>query len=196
MRSQLANLVTISRVILVLPFWLALERPGLPGAVIAVVCATLMELSDFFDGRVARHLGVVSETGKLLDPAADSFSRLSVFLALATHPAPGPSEPWFPAGAVVFLLLRDVGVSFVRQVSAARGVVVAARASGKIKAVVQALAIWTILGLHLDATLSGAIRDGARTVAAIACWVTVAVTLGSLVDYARGAMAPPSSGSL
>jgi CDP-diacylglycerol--glycerol-3-phosphate 3-phosphatidyltransferase len=185
MRAHAANLITLARVVLVLPFWIAFAGTSARSAAAAVACAFLMELSDLLDGRVARRLGVVSDVGKLLDPAADSFSRLSVFIAFASTPAPGGGDPWFPAWAVVLLLFRDVGVSFIRQLCAVRGVVVAARLTGKLKAAVQAAAIWLILGLNLHATATGALATHARTAAWGACAVTVLVTLVSFVDYLR-----------
>jgi CDP-diacylglycerol--glycerol-3-phosphate 3-phosphatidyltransferase len=187
LREQAANLVTAVRVVLVLPFWLAFERTGVPFAAIAIGCAFFMELSDLLDGTVARRLGVVTDLGKLLDPAADSFSRLAVFLALATHPSPGGNAPWFPAWALLVLIFRDVSVSFLRQVSASRGVVIAARTSGKIKALAQGGGIWVILALHLRATVAGAPDEVARTIATGASLALVAVTLVSLVDYVWGA---------
>ncbi len=193
-KQNIANAVTLSRVVLVLPFWVAFGRPGMRCAVVALVCVFLMELSDLLDGTIARRIGVVSDVGKLLDPAADSFSRLAVFLALATHAAPGGGEPWFPAWGVALLLLRDVGVSFLRQLAAVSGVVVAARPSGKIKALVQGGAIWLILALHLRATAAGSADDQARQVALVAAIVAVVVTLVSLVDYMRGVLGGPTKG--
>jgi CDP-diacylglycerol--glycerol-3-phosphate 3-phosphatidyltransferase len=185
-RRNIANAVTLLRVVLVLPFWLVFGQRGTPAAVAATACVFFMELSDLLDGTIARRLGVVSDLGKLLDPAADSFSRLAVFLALATTPAPGPSEPWFPAWGVALLLFRDVGVSFLRQLAASKGVVVAARTSGKVKALAQGGAIWALLALHLRATAMGQPDALARSVAQGAAVVAVLVTLFSFVDYARG----------
>ncbi|MEZ0227532.1 MAG: CDP-alcohol phosphatidyltransferase family protein [Planctomycetota bacterium] len=189
MKRNIANAVTLLRVVLVLPFWLAFGHGGTTGAIIATVCAFFIELSDLLDGTIARKLGVVSDVGKLLDPAADSFSRLAVFLALATHPAPGPSEAWFPAWGVLLLLLRDVGVSFLRQVAASKGVVIAARTSGKIKALAQGAAIWLILGLHLRACFTGGPDGLARNVALGAALAAIFITLVSLVDYVFGVRA-------
>lgn len=188
MRSHIANGVTLSRVVLVLPFWLAFGRPGMAAALVATACVFLIELSDLVDGTIARKLGVVSDVGKLLDPAADSFSRLAVFLALATRPSPDGGEPWFPAWGVALLLFRDVGVSFLRQVAATQGVVIAARLSGKLKAFAQGGAIWVILALHLRATHEGTTDSFARQVAFAVALVAVAVTLASLVDYVRGVL--------
>lgn len=188
MKQNIANAVTLVRVVLVLPFWLLFGHAGVPAAALALGCVFFMELSDLLDGTIARRLGVVSDVGKLLDPAADSFSRLAVFLALATHPSPGGGEAWFPAAGVALLLFRDVGVSFLRQLAAAKGVVVAARTSGKIKAIVQGATIWLLLALHLRAAASGQVDAPAREAADVASWTAVSVTLASLADYMQGVL--------
>ena len=41
----------------------------------------LIELSDAFDGHVARSRNEVTDFGKLFDPAADSLSRQTIFLS-------------------------------------------------------------------------------------------------------------------
>lgn len=190
-----ANALTLSRVVLVLPFWVALARPDPSGAWVAAICVLLMELSDLLDGTLARRLGAVTDLGKLLDPAADSFSRLSVFLGLVVTRVPGRDFTWFPAWGLVLLLFRDVGVSFLRQVAAVHGTVVAARASGKVKALVQGGAIWITLALHVRATLTGSAEDWALQVAWTLGLLAIGVTLFSLVDYARAVLLPPTTRS-
>jgi CDP-diacylglycerol---glycerol-3-phosphate 3-phosphatidyltransferase len=185
-KRNIANAVTLLRVVLVLPFWLSFSHGSLAGAIVATACVFLIELSDLLDGTIARRLGVVTDFGKLLDPACDSFSRLAVFLALATQPAPGGGSPWFPAWGVALLLLRDVGVSFLRQLAAAKGVVIAARTSGKVKAFAQGGAIWLLLALHLRAFVQGAPDPVARHAALGAAIVALAVTMVSLLDYGLG----------
>jgi CDP-diacylglycerol---glycerol-3-phosphate 3-phosphatidyltransferase len=101
--------------------------------------AGVSELSDLFDGAVARKMNKVTDLGKLLDPMADSIFRLSVLLA-------------FTGGAVQLPLLlvcvffyRDMIISTLRTVCALRGFALAARMSGKIKAVIQAAICFLIL---------------------------------------------------
>ena len=107
---------------------------GMPWALWAalavMVCA---ELSDMVDGMVARALGQVSDIGKLLDPMADSIYRVAVFLGFV-------ALGWMPAWMMIVILVRDLVVANVRVVVSVRGEIMAARTSGKIKAIVQAAA--------------------------------------------------------
>ncbi|NGX38752.1 MAG: putative CDP-diacylglycerol--glycerol-3-phosphate 3-phosphatidyl-transferase 2 [Chlamydiae bacterium] len=113
----------------------------LPFILIGLV--VLAELTDLFDGLAARKRGEVTELGKLLDPMADSIFRLSVFLALTQ----GVIN--LPLWLVLFFFYRDSVISLLRTVCALRGFTLAARFSGKVKAVVQACSALVILVLMI-----------------------------------------------
>lgn len=103
----------------------------------------LSEFSDMFDGWIARKLDQVTDLGKLLDPMADSIWRLSVFLTFTQPPVNLPM--W-----VIFLFLfRDSAISTLRTICALRGFTLAARLTGKLKAVFQGIAAFSILSLMI-----------------------------------------------
>lgn len=104
---------------------------------------TLSELSDIFDGFVARKWNQVTDLGKILDPMADSIARISVFLTFTQ----GAIK--LPLLLVLVFLYRDVVISMLRTLCALKGVALAARTSGKIKAVVQGVAAYVILILMI-----------------------------------------------
>lgn len=105
-----------------------------------LLCLTLLsELSDVFDGLLARKYNKVTDLGKLLDPMADSIFRLSVFLAFTQ----GVIQ--LPLLLVCVFFYRDIVISTLRALCGLRGFALAARLSGKIKAVVQAIIIFFIL---------------------------------------------------
>jgi CDP-diacylglycerol---glycerol-3-phosphate 3-phosphatidyltransferase len=109
---------------------------------IGLVC--LIELSDAFDGYVARSQNMVSDFGKLLDPMADSLSRQTVFLSFmicAAH--------IIPLWVFLIFLYRDAFLSILRTMCAYNGTVLAARQAGKLKAVVQAVGAFIVLFLCL-----------------------------------------------
>lgn len=91
------------------------------------------EISDGVDGWVARRYGQVSAVGKILDPMADSLYRVSVFTAFAAN-------RWMPVWMFLIMLWRDVSVSYLRVVAEQRIGTLAARQSGKLKAVSQGVA--------------------------------------------------------
>lgn len=122
---------------------------NVPLFLLSLLC--LSEFSDALDGHLARRYNQVTELGKLLDPMADSISRLSIFLTFTGYPVQIPM-------LLVFLFIyRDVMISTLRTICALRGITLGARPSGKIKAVVQASTAFTIVLLliwHANGTLS------------------------------------------
>jgi CDP-diacylglycerol--glycerol-3-phosphate 3-phosphatidyltransferase len=107
----------------------------------------ISELSDVFDGILARKKNQVTDLGKILDPMADSIFRLSVFLTFTQ----GLIK--LPLLLVLVFLYRDSIISTLRTVCALRGVALAARLSGKVKAVIQALTAILILVLMIPYSL-------------------------------------------
>lgn len=114
---------------------------------VLILIFILSELSDLFDGFFARKKNQVTELGKILDPMADSIFRLSVFLAFTQ----GIIQ--LPLILVCVFFYRDSLISTLRTVCALRGVALAARWSGKVKAVVQAVTVLTILILMIPFSL-------------------------------------------
>ncbi len=110
---------------------------GLPYVLLGIVA--ICELSDFFDGFLARRHNKVTELGKVLDPMADSIFRLTVFLSFTQ------GVVQLPLLIVLILLLRESIVTSLRTLCALQGVALAARLSGKVKAIVQATVAFFIL---------------------------------------------------
>lgn len=108
-----------------------------------LVLVAIAELSDFFDGVLARRNNQVTELGKLLDPMADSIFRLSVFFTFTQ----GAIQ--LPMLLILILFMRDSLISTLRTICALRGVALAARFSGKVKALLQASTIVYVLVLML-----------------------------------------------
>jgi CDP-diacylglycerol--glycerol-3-phosphate 3-phosphatidyltransferase len=106
----------------------------------------IAELSDFFDGFLARKIGHVTKLGKILDPMADSITHLTILLTFTQ----GLIQ--LPLLLVFIFIYRDVMVSTLRTLCAFRGYALAARASGKIKTMVQAIVIFVILFLMIPYT--------------------------------------------
>lgn len=109
--------------------------------------AFVSEISDVFDGFLARRHNKVTELGKLLDPMADSIFRLSVLFSFTE------GFLQIPLLLVSIFFYRDMIISTLRTVCALRGVALAARWSGKIKAVILAIVIFFILILMIPYSL-------------------------------------------
>jgi len=93
----------------------------------------LIEVSDLLDGHFARRLRQESELGKVLDPFADSLSRLTYFIAFA-------GSGILPLWMLLILVYRDVAVAYIRVMVSSDKMLLPARVSGKIKAWVYAMA--------------------------------------------------------
>lgn len=116
---------------------LGITATTLPYVLIFLLCVS--ELSDAFDGYLARKYNQVTDLGKILDPMADSIARLSYFLTFSAGPVK------LPLALVFIFLYRDSVVSTLRTICALKGFALAARTSGKIKAGIQAFAALAVL---------------------------------------------------
>lgn len=99
----------------------------------------ISEFSDLFDGFWARRRNQVTDLGKVLDPMADSITHISLFLTFTQGLV---QLPLFP---VFIFLYREFFIGTLRTLCALRGVALAARFSGKVKAVIQAVSAFLIL---------------------------------------------------
>lgn len=114
---------------------------------VLLVLLGVSELSDACDGYFARKYNQVTDLGKILDPMADSIYRISVFLTFTLPPINLPM-------LIIFIFLyRDSVISTLRTICALKGFALAARPSGKLKAIIQALAAFTVIGLLIPYSL-------------------------------------------
>lgn len=73
---------------------------------LALLILSLSGLTDYFDGKIARHFGLISRIGQLLDPIADRLYILSTLLGLAMRSI----IPWW---LVAVLLAREAYMAVV-----------------------------------------------------------------------------------
>ncbi len=171
---NVANAVTMARIALVPVFaWALLVDDGQSVAwrVVATGVFAVAALSDRLDGHLARSRGLVTDLGKLLDPIADK-ALVGAALVLLWWPL-GELPWWVPA----VILVRELGITVMRM-AVLRYAVMPASRGGKVKTVLQTVAI-TIFLLPLD-QLPGLVRGTAWVVMLAA----VAVTVVTGADYA------------
>ncbi len=174
--------LTASRLVLAPVFFLLFELAvqGSPFLLIGVgLVFALIEISDLLDGHAARTLGQESELGKVLDPFADSLSRLTYFVAFA-------GAGILPFWILLILIYRDVAVAYIRVMVSKSDVLMPARASGKIKAWIYAFAgIGGIVDFSLGKLGWIPASQGTVHAAAFVLFLLAAlVALWSLTDYA------------
>ncbi len=142
-----------------------------------LIVMAISELSDLFDGFFARKKNQVTDLGKILDPMADSIFRISVFLTFTQ------GLVQLPLLLVFVFIYRDMIISTLRTVCALRGVALAARWSGKIKAVIQAIVGFFILILLLIYSLGSLRLDLLQSLSFYAVSIAALYTLISAGEY-------------
>ena len=114
--------------------------------ILAAVIFTLAAVTDFLDGYIARKYKLITNLGKFLDPIADKvLVSTALIIMLLPFPGEGVILPFYGAIAVAVILARELVVSGFRMVAAAKGAVLAADWSGKIKTFVQDIAVLVLL---------------------------------------------------
>jgi CDP-diacylglycerol--glycerol-3-phosphate 3-phosphatidyltransferase len=180
---NLANALTVFRLVLVPVFLVALfwgTGHATGWRVIAAVVFAVASITDRIDGELARKRNSITEFGKLADPIADKALIGAALIGLSLlH-----DLPWW---VTVVLLVRDVGVTLLRFWVIRHGVIAASR-GGKLKTLLQAVAI----GLFVLPEW-GWLRDIAWVVMVAAIVLAVATGLdyvGRAVRLRRKAAAP------
>jgi len=143
---NLPNILTLSRIGWAIVLVFLLEANSLTGNVLAVIVFTIASLTDFYDGYLAKKQGLVSDFGKIMDPVADKILLLTIFGVLAHI---GMVAWWM----FIVIAIREIGVTVSRLWAMRKGQVLAAERAGKVKTVVQIVAVSAIL-LYLVAQQS------------------------------------------
>ena len=134
-----ANKLTLIRVAMVPIVMLFLLMAGIPNRYLwALLFFVAASLTDCFDGHIARKRNQVTDFGKFLDPLADKMLVTAVLICLV-------SEGLISAVAVVLIIMREFMITSLRLVASGSGKVIAANIWGKIKTVLQMVAIICIL---------------------------------------------------
>jgi CDP-diacylglycerol--glycerol-3-phosphate 3-phosphatidyltransferase len=146
---NLPNAITIVRIAAApLLFWMLLADGGDDGWLrwAAAAVFILAIATDGIDGHIARSRGLVTDLGKILDPIADKLLTSGALVCLSIL----GELPWWVTAIIV---VREVGITIWRLVELRRGNVVPASSGGKLKTVVQSIAIsfalvplWTVFG--------------------------------------------------
>lgn len=165
---NLPNRLTILRMIAI-PFFVVLLLRGyyeVSGILFILAAAT-----DALDGHIARSRNLITNFGKIMDPLAD---KLLVAAALVCLVELGDIPGWM----VIVILAREFLITGLRTVAAGEGVIIAAGTSGKIKTVLQMVAIALLLFRDWPFSL---LTD--FPVGLVLLWLAVAVTIWSGVEY-------------
>jgi len=136
---NLANKLTIGRIFLVPVFLLFIAAKGIPyGTFIATGIFIIASLTDKLDGYIARSRNQITTFGKFMDPLADKLLVTAALISLVELQV-------VPSWAAIVIIAREFAVSGLRTIAASDGKVIAASWWGKIKTVIQIIAIILLL---------------------------------------------------
>ncbi len=195
LQRRLPNALTVGRLVLTLAFVAVLSfyrypemhAWALPTALALFVVAAL---TDALDGHLARKWNVISLFGRVADPAADKVLVMGALVLLASPifyddglgRAVSGLEPWM----VVAILAREFLVTSMRAVLESTGVSFGAIGIGKLKMVLQSVAVpLALLLVWLAAPADLTAGGWARWTLDLLFWGVTLVTLASGVPYLR-----------
>jgi len=135
---NLPNALTLSRIVLAVVLVYLLEMSSPTGNILAAIVFAIASITDFYDGYLAKKNGLVSDFGKIMDPIADKVLLLSTLAVLAHI---GMIAWWI----FIVIAIREIFVTVSRLLAMRQGKVLAAERAGKIKTVVQIIAVSSIL---------------------------------------------------
>ncbi len=124
----------------------------------------IASITDFFDGYIARTFNQITILGQILDPLADKMLTLAGFLGLMIQDI---ASPW----AIYLILTRELFITGLRVSAISEGIDISASILGKIKTVIQMIAIGFLLMRW----------SGGETL----LWIAVILTLYSGYEYVR-----------
>jgi len=187
----LPNLLTLSRIVTVpvlvaLLWWPTWET----GYLAAFAVYSLMGVTDYFDGYVARAQGTVSKLGVFLDPIADKIMVAAVILVLTAQGVlTGPYVGDMHVIAGLIILIREIAVSGLREFLGGIQVSVPVSRLAKWKTTLQIICLGAlILGRGMPwwtVTLGNLTMNLPHTVGLITLWGAAALTVITGWDYLR-----------
>ncbi len=168
---NIPNILALIRLLLAPLMFMLLVNRELFGSIhpswldyFAAFLFVLASITDFFDGYIARKFNQITQLGKILDPLADKMLTLAGFLGLMVL---GRANPW----AVYLILTREFFITGLRVSAVSSGKEIAASFLGKIKTIVQMIAIGFLI---MDWPFGEALL-----------WLAVAITLYSGYEYIK-----------
>ena len=165
---NLANKLTVLRVLLV-PIFIVLVIIGSFWAnVLALLIFIGASITDYYDGVIARKQNMITTLGIFLDPLADKLLVCSAMIGLIEL---GRIPSWI----VIVIIAREFVISGFRLIASDNGRVIAASYWGKFKTTFQ-----MIMVLLMIADIQNNVF---YMLTQVIMWIALALTIISLVDY-------------
>ena len=177
---NLPNKLTVARFVLTAFFLVVFFNPFKYGDTIALVLFSAASLTDYFDGKIARRDNLITNFGILMDPLADKILICSAFIAFV-------GRDIMPAWMVVIIVARELAITGLRLLAAAKNLVIAAEKYGKHKTISQIVATISVLVLvsypEWGAWTNPILSSWVPMFTKVALWVSVILTASSGILY-------------
>ena len=176
--KTIPNFLSFMRILLIPVFAVLLIKDHFVWAVIVIAVA---ELTDWFDGMLARKLNQVSALGKVLDPIADKLSQISIVIVLIFKYSDNAIKYLF-----MFFIAKEIIMIIGGAILIAKGFKpFAAEIWGKLATLVFCVVMITVLAIGENGALCEVLGF---TLPNVVTWILVGIsavfTLGSLFGYA------------
>lgn len=139
---NIANKLTFLRIILI-PVMAALYFLGL--GYISAIVFLIAVITDVLDGNIARKYNLVTDLGKFLDPIADKMLNITALLMLIWNHDKSSIYALILTICTIIIVAREFTITGFRIIAATNNIVIAADKWGKIKTVIQDVAIVMLL---------------------------------------------------
>lgn len=138
--------------------------------ILVLVLFAIASITDLLDGMIARKYHMITSFGKFIDPIADKMLVNSIMILYAYH-------GMIPVLAVIIMIWRDTIVDGLRMSASSRGKVVAAQMMGKMKTVLQMIALILVMLHNIPFAFMGIAMDQ------IFIWLACIVSVISGIQY-------------
>jgi CDP-diacylglycerol--glycerol-3-phosphate 3-phosphatidyltransferase len=185
---NLPNSITMSRIVMIpLLLWIlsthfSWQGPHGEQEIAASVLFILASITDGLDGYLARKRAQITTMGMLLDPIADKIMVTGALVALVAY-NPQVVKVWI----AVVIIGREFLVSGLRSIASSEGFTIQASDLGKLKTVVQIVAVVSAILAHRWFQWQfGVLIVPVQWIAIAAIYFAVLVSSISAIDYFIG----------
>lgn len=136
--KNIANRLTIFRIVLVPIFLFFLFQKNLLSIILALVVFIIAAITDLYDGYLARNRNEITNFGIIMDPVADKLIVLSAFIYFVQLDM---VSSWM----IIVIVAREFLITILRTLALAKNKVLGSIKSGKYKTVSHMVIIILIL---------------------------------------------------
>ena len=176
MKFNIANFLTIARIIVIPIIVICIYFKGPFYGWIAFILFCIASITDYFDGYIARIRNEITNFGTFLDPIADKLLVAAVILILTSK---GIIADWETIPALI-ILLREIAVSGLREYLAGIKISVPVSRIAKLKTAIQLIALALLILSESQISLLPIVFIGK-----IALWAAGILTLYTGFDYLK-----------